>query len=373
MTTNALKTFFSPQLVRRLAKELVRAHPSFPERAFIKQASDKLEDLELLDRAKHIAAALKRQLPAAYPEALDVVLRALGPEIEGDELIGVGMGPFIYLPYALFIAEHGLEHFDLSMQAQRELTKRFTAESSIRAYIAKDPERACKFFEKWARDANPHVRRLVSEGTRLRLPWASRVKWLDNNPGRVVELLNLLKDDPTTLVRRSVANNLNDLGKLHPELLTRTCAGWLEDGSTTRRQLVEHALRSAVKRGEPGALALLGFGERPAVSVERVRFNPKRVAVGGRVNVSFALRSTSRKSQELLLDLVVHFVKANGATRPKVFKLKRLTLPSGGSATIESRVSFASMTTRKHYAGSHPFEVVVNGVAHPLGTLEVSE
>ncbi|MEZ4375824.1 MAG: DNA alkylation repair protein [Polyangiaceae bacterium] len=372
MTTNALKTFFSAELVRRLAKDLARASPSFPERAFVRQASAELDDLELLGRAKHIAAALKQHLPAAYPEALEVVLTALGPEIEGDELIGVGMGPFVYLPYALFIAEHGLDHFDLSMHAQYELTKRFTAESSIRAYIAKDPERACKFFEKWARDANPHVRRLVSEGTRLRLPWAARVKWLDSNPERVVKLLNLLKDDPTTLVRRSVANNLNDLGKLHPELLTRTCAAWLEDNSATRRQLVEHALRSAVKRGDPGALALLGFGQRPAVSVERVRFEPKRVAVGERVNLAFDLRSASRKSQELLLDLVVHFVKANGATRPKVFKLKRLTLAPGATATIESRVSFASMTTRRHYPGSHPFEVVVNGVAHPLGTLEVT-
>ena len=138
------------------------------------------------------------------------------------------------------------------------------------------------------------MRRLVSEGTRLRLPWAGRVAWLDAHPERVLELLDLLKDDPSTLVRRSVANNLNDLGKTHPKLLYRTCAAWLRGASPERRALVEHALRSAVKRGEAEALRLLGYGGKAAVDVENVRFDPPRVAIGGRVVMTFALRSRSR-------------------------------------------------------------------------------
>jgi 3-methyladenine DNA glycosylase AlkC len=141
------------------------------------------------------------------------------PEHATDELVGAGMAPFLYLPHVLFVAQHGLGHFELSMRAQYELTKRFSAEGSIRPYIARDPERTFAVLREWARDSNPHVRRLVSEGTRLRLPWAMRVAWLDRNPQRVLELLELLKDDPTTLVRRSVANNLNDLGKVQPTLL----------------------------------------------------------------------------------------------------------------------------------------------------------
>lgn len=366
-----LKTFFSPSLVRHLGADLVRAHARFPVEAFVKDASKGLQTLELLDRARHIAAALKRHLPAPYPDALDVVVRALGPELDGDELIGVGMAPFIYLPHALFIAQHGLEHFDLSMRAQYELTKRFSAESSIRAYIAQDPERAFAFFRDWARDPNPHVRRLVSEGTRLRLPWAGRVAWLDSHPEPVIALLEQLKDDPTTLVRRSVANNLNDLGKVHPALLTRTCAAWLSGGPPTRRALIEHALRSAIKRGEPEALSLLGFGARPAVAVQDVRLTPARIAVGGRVSVAFELRSTSAESQTLLVDLVVHFVKANGQTRPKVFKLRRVSLGPRASTQLTGTVSFATMTTRRHFAGDHRLDVLVNGVTYALARIDV--
>lgn len=368
---STLKTFFSPALVRRIGVAVGHADPRFVVESFVEQASAGLQRLELLDRARHIAAALARYLPAAYPDAIDVVVRALGPELESDELIGGGMEPFLYLPHSLFISEHGLEHFDLSMRAQRELTKRFSAELSIRAYIARDPERSFAYFREWARDPNPHVRRLVSEGTRLRLPWANRVAWLDGHPGRVVELLELLKDDPTTLVRRSVANNLNDLGKVHPELLASTCAAWRSGGPPTRSKLIEHALRSAIRRGEPAALSLLEYGERPAVDVVFAQFAPARVAVGGSVTITFELLSTSHKTQKLLVDLAVHFVKASGQTRPKVFKMKRVTLAPGARVGLEGTVSFAPMTTRRPFPGTHRFCAIVNGVSYHLASLEL--
>jgi 3-methyladenine DNA glycosylase AlkC len=367
-----LKTFFSPALVRTLAADIGRVRAEFPSRAFVAQATRGLDDLELIDRGKHIAAALADHLPRDYPDAIDVLLRSLGPEHATDELVGVGMAPFYYLPHLLFVAEHGLGHFDLSMHAQYELTKRFSAEASIRAYIAADPERSFAYLHRWKSDPNAHVRRLVSEGTRLRLPWAGRVAWLDANPERVLELLESLKDDPTTLVRRSVANNLNDLGKVHPELLTRTCASWLEGASDELRALVEHALRSAVKRGETGALSLLGYGKKPSVAIEDVRFDPPRVAIGGRVTISFVIRSKARTPQDLLVDLAVHFVKADGRTSPKVFKLKRVLLPPRGQVGLKTRISLAVHTTRVPRAGTHPVDVLVNGQPTRVGAFEVS-
>jgi 3-methyladenine DNA glycosylase AlkC len=322
-----LKHFFSPALVRRLAASIARVEPSFFAAAFVKDASRGLRSLELLDRGKHIARALAASLPAHYPSAADVLVRSLGPEHATDELVGAGMAPFFYLPHVLFVAGHGLDHFAASMRAQYELTKRFSAESSIRPFIAKDPERTFAVLREWTSDPNAHVRRLVSEGTRLRLPWAMRVAWLDANPDRVLALLELLKDDPTTLVRRSVANNLNDLGKVHRDLLVRTCAAWLDAASSERRALVEHALRSAVKRGERDALKLLGYGERASVAIEDCRLAPRKVAIGGSVSLSFVLRSTSTSAQDVLVDFAVHFVKANGGAAPKVFKLKRIALP----------------------------------------------
>jgi 3-methyladenine DNA glycosylase AlkC len=366
-----LKTFFSPALVRRLAGDIGAAHPPFPCRAFIQAATSGLEGLELLDRGKQIAAALAKYLPPSYPEAIEVLLRSLGPEHATDELVGVGMAPFFYLPHTLYVAERGLDHFALSMRAQYQLTKRFSAEASIRPYIARDPERTLAVLRRWAGDRNAHVRRLVSEGTRLRLPWATRVPWLERNPKRVLELLELLKDDPTTLVRRSVANNLNDLGKVHPRLLVETCRGWLKGASADRRALVEHALRSAIKRGEAGALRLLGFGAKPAVAIDDAHFQPKRVAIGGKVAVSFTLRSTARASQSLLVDLAVHFVKANGNGSPKVFKLKRVALPARGRVALAKRISLALHTTRKPRPGRHAVDVLVNGEALRAGAFEV--
>jgi 3-methyladenine DNA glycosylase AlkC len=284
------------------------------------------------------------------------------------------MAPFRYLPHLIYVAEHGLEHFDLSLRAQYEITKRFSAESSIRAFIAKDPERTFAVLRRWARDPSAHVRRLVSEGTRLRLPWAARVAWLDAHPERVLELIDPLKDDPTTLVRRSVANNLNDLGKVHPDLLVRTCAAWLEGASPERGALVEHALRSAVKRGDREALALLGYGRRPGVVLERARFTPRRVAIGGTVAVTFALRSRAGRSQDLLVDLAVHFVKARGSSgRPKVFKVRRVVLPPRGTVRLAARISLAVHTTRVPRPGRHAVDVLVNGVALPAGAFDVVE
>ncbi len=367
----ALRTFFSPELVRRLSADVARVHPEFPARAFVARACAGLEELALLDRARKIADALAECLPPSYPDAIEVLMRSLGPEHATEELLGLGMAPFFYMPHVIFVAGHGLDHFDLSMRAQHELTRRFSAESSIRAYIARDPERTFRHLRCWAKDPNAHVRRLVSEGTRLRLPWAERVAWLDANPERVLALLELLKDDPTTLVRRSVANNLNDLGRVRPDLLARTCARWLEDASDERRVLVEHALRSAVKRGEADALGLLGYGRKASVSIEGVRFEPARVAIGGRVEVAFTMGSTARRSQELLVGLAVHFVKANGRAAPKVFKLSRVSLPPSGRVELRTMVSLAVHTTRRPRPGTHAVEVVVNGAATPIGSFEV--
>jgi 3-methyladenine DNA glycosylase AlkC len=369
---DSLKTFVSPSLVRRLAADIERVHPSFPSRGFVREASKGLDELELLDRGKHITRALERHLPTNYPDAIDILLRSLGPEHATDELLGVGMAPFYYLPHTQFVATHGLDHFELSMHANYELTKRFSAESSVRPFIAAEPERTLATLRQWARDSNAHVRRLVSEGTRLRLPWAMRVQWLDTNPERVLELLELLKDDPAPLVRRSVANNLNDLGKVHPALLARTCSAWLEEASAERRALIEHALRSAVKRGDAKALRLLGYGTKPAVTIEGVRILPARVAIGGSVAIRFVVSSTSRSTQELLVDLGVHFVKAGGKSTRKVFKVKRVVLRAGENVALAKSISLAVHTTRKPRPGRHRVDVIVNGNATRVGHFTVT-
>lgn len=372
-----LKNFFSPTLVKSLGAALKRAEPSFAADKFVKAATKGLTELELLDRGKHIAQVMARHLPQDYPQALDLVLRSLGPEHSADELVGVGMAPFFYLPHTVFVAEQGLNHFDLSLRAQYELTKRFTCEWSIRTFLASDPERTVAQLLVWAQDDNAHVRRLVSEGTRLRLPWAMRVSWLDEHPERVIALLELLKSDPTTLVRRSVANSLNDLSKIYPDLVIETCKRWSSDVSSEMMALVRHALRTLVKKGHRGALALQGAGARPQVVVEGIKLSPKRLRIGEELTFSFRLMSnaplkkgtrTSKPTanQQLLIDYAVHFVKANGKTAAKVFKLKRVSLEPGQLLELKGLVSFSQMSTRRHYPGKHHIELLINGFAQPL-------
>ncbi len=369
-----LKNAFDRSVVDAIARMVAAAHPVFPVRAFVRDATEGLEALELLDRGVHVSRALRRHLPPAYLDALAILVRSLGPPLpEHDAVDGLGQGlsPFVYLPHVAFVRDHGVEHFEASMAAQRELTRRFTAEWSIRPFLERWPERTLAVLRGWARDPSVHVRRLVSEGTRPRLPWAPRLRALRAQPRAGLALLELLKDDPSEYVRRSVANHLTDVGKDHPELLVAVARRWLRGASPTRRRLVRHALRSLVKRGHPDALALLGFGGAPEVT-GAVELDPPRVPLGGAVRVAVAVASQARAPQALVVDLAVHFVKARGAPRAKVFKLRAIELAPGAVAALKKRISLAALTTRRHHAGAHRVEVLVNGRTFPAGAFEVT-
>jgi len=356
-----LKSFFDRRVVEEIAAAVSRVHPKFDRRDFVADATRGLSRLELLARGIHVAAALHRHLPADYEAAVDVLVRSLGPEIDGNELAGQGMTPFLYLPHVAFVRDHGVEHFEASMRANHALTRRFTAEWSIRPFLDRWPERTFALLREWARDPSVHVRRLVSEGTRPRLPWATRVDRLVEDPRPGLALLELLRDDPEPYVRRSVANHVNDVAKDHPELVVETCRRWLAGASPERTALVRHALRTLVKRGDRGALALLGHGAPARVRVTEARVEPGRVRIGGKVAFRATLRSTSRAAQSLAVDLAVHFVKKDGRARPKVMKGRTLELAPGGSAVVAKTISLAVHSTRKPNPGAHAVDLVVNG------------
>ena len=366
----ALKHFFSKALVAKLSRSLADVCAGFDERAFQKRATRGLDDLELLARGRHLMEAMHAHLPGRYEEQLSLILRSLGAANTTDENQGGGMTPFFYLPHVSFVATYGVDDFDRSMAAQVELTKRFTCEWSVRPFLERYPERSFEMLKSWTAHEDPHVRRLVSEGTRIRLPWASRIPDWERDLDKIVQLLERLKDDSSSMVRRSVANNLNDIAKVDPARVVVIVKRWLGGASAERRALVEHALRTLVKRGDKSALALLGFGGSPIVAIERVRFEPKRVLIGESVRVSFDVVSRSKLRQSLLVDLVVHFAKANGNSR-KVFKLKRVELALGETASFSKLVSLAVYTTRKPYAGRHEVELLLNGYPAALGDFTV--
>ncbi len=359
-----LKDSFNKALIEGVAQDLSRAHPTFDVPQFLHDCSTGLDSLELLARGWHVAEALHRHLPQDFRQATKVLIRSLP-----KEATLTGMDTFRYLPHVFFVSKYGLEHFEESMLAQHALTQHFTAEFSVRAFIEKYPEESHARLRQWASDPSHHVRRLVSEGSRPRLPWAPRLRAFQKDPAKVLELLELLKDDPELYVRRSVANNLNDIAKDHPEVAVRVCREWMKGATPERKWIVRHALRSLVKAGHPGALAVMGVGAKPKVVVKHARFVPKAPKLGGKLQFSFDI--VSQKKQTLQVDYRVHFVKANGKTAPKVFKLRRLGLTVGESVTLSSAVSFAPMTTRTSYPGVHRFEALLNGVGFPLGSVRL--
>jgi 3-methyladenine DNA glycosylase AlkC len=361
-----LKNQFGSNIPKVIAGMVRAVDSNFPAAAFIKDALKGYDVLELMPRGRHIAQTLRKHLPADYEQAIALLVASSGQPHAHDA--GSGMTSFLYMPHMFFIRDYGLDHFEASMQAQYVLTQRFTAEFSIRPFLQQHPQETLARLKLWTRDPSQHVRRLVSEGTRPRLPWAGRLPQFQKNPQPVLELLELLKDDPELYVRRSVANNLNDIGKDNPAQLYVTAQRWLQDASAERRWLVHHALRSAIKRGEAGALQVMGVGSKARVAITDVNITPARARTGGSVAISFVVKNTARETQRVLVDFQIHYVKANAQSRAKVFKLKTVSLAPGESISLGKKVTLAELTTRKHYPGLHRVEALVNGRVMPLGS-----
>jgi 3-methyladenine DNA glycosylase AlkC len=215
-----------------------------------------------MERGQHLAQALRRCLPEPYAKALGILLATLTPPHAQTD--GLGLAVFFYLPHSCFIAEYGLEPshngghdpFEISLRAQYELTRRFTAEFSIRSFLLRHPERTLARLREWTSDPDPHVRRLCSEGTRPRLPWGKRLPAFIADPAPLLPILEALKNDPSLYVRRSVANHLGDIAKDHPELVFGLCERWLNGASKEVRWLIRHALRHPAKKSNRTALEL---------------------------------------------------------------------------------------------------------------------
>lgn len=256
-----LKNLIGPSLIRLISESFRRVMANFQAQRFERDAVTDLIELDFLDRSAHVAQALGKHLPAAFARAANILVDSLGPELEKTE--GNGLAPFFYAPHAHFIVLFGGDHFEPAMRANYELTKRFSAEFSIRPFLVRCPMRTLARLRKWTKDPNPHVRRLVSEGTRPRLPWASRLPEFQRNPSPVLELLELLKDDPVRYVQRSVANSLGDIAKDHPNEVFLTCRRWLdelpdldEQRASARRWMIRHAMRLPARKGVTEALRI---------------------------------------------------------------------------------------------------------------------
>jgi len=361
----------------RIPAMFKRAWRGFDTAAFLREVEPGYERLELMQRGQRIAEALHARLPEDVERALAILVDSLDPPMGLDAKGEPDAGDrpysaFLYLPHSLFIAAHGLGHWDAALRAQHALTQRFTAEFCLRPYLIHHRAATLARLRDWAQDDNAHVRRAASEGTRPRLPWAPRLPEFQRDPTLALPLLEALKDDASSYVRRSVANHLGDIAKDHPQHATTTARRWLDGAPSERAALGRHGRRFLIKQGHPDALDVLGLGHGAALDIAAVRIAPAEAPIGGKLRIEAELHNPTPRSQRVLADLVVHYVKASGGSSPKVFKLATLDIAPGHTVAVGKTLSLAQMTTRTHHPGRHAVALLLNGRAHPLGHFDLT-
>jgi len=364
------KNLIDAAAVQAIAHHVQRAWPGFDQNGFSQQALAGLDALALKARVLQLARALVAHLPADVDRACGILEASLGPagaaDSHGDDLSGLrtsaaGLAGWPVWPLTEAVAllavwpapERGL----LALQA---MTQRLTAEFAIRPFFIHHPQTSLRTVGGWLGHPSAHVRRLVSEGSRPRLPWGLRLQALVADPSPTLPWLQQLQDDPSAYVRRSVANHLNDIAKDHPALVADWLAQHLRGASAERTALLRHASRGLVKAGDAAVLAAWGLGLAWQGRVA-LALSPAALAVGDVLALQLHLHSTAATPQRLAIDYAVHHVKAGGHTTPKVFKGWVLTLAPGEVRQLVKRHSLKAVTTRRYHPGAHRVDVRING------------
>jgi 3-methyladenine DNA glycosylase AlkC len=343
---------------RTLIAAIAQAAPG-RDLAALRTTPARLDGLSLRERADLLADSLLSDLPGSYADLARVVRAA-----------AAGTAPFtgwLIWPVTSAIARKAADEntdaaFDDAMDLMALLTPRLTAEFALRTLLRHDLDRALTIIARWTHSADHDVRRLATEGTRPYLPWSIRVPPILARPGVTVPLLDALYRDDSEYVRRSVANHLNDLSRDHPDLVVDTARRWLTAPGPHTPQLVHHGLRTLVKRGHPGALALLGFTP-VTVEIEGPALDETTIAYGGAIRFTATVRNPGGQPARLAIDYVIHHQRANGGQSAKTFKLTTRTLAPGETLTISREHSLRPITTRRYHPGRHSVALQVNGVA----------
>lgn len=339
--------------IERLAAILRAVAPQDSEWEAVRASAETLGPLGLSDRARTVRDALLRDLPGGYARLAPVVRAAL----ERPDLSGWMVWPVTEA--VATTATDDTAHFEDGLDLLSALTPRLTGEFALRTFLISDLDRTLDTVLTWTGNTDEAVRRLASEGTRPKLPWARQVPALNARPEVTVPILDRLYRDPSEVVRRSVANHLNDISRLDPRTAVATAGRWTEDATPA---LIRHAMRTLVKQGDPAALALVGFhGEREALAVTGPTIRTPRVVLGGDLVFEAQIKNVSREPVTLAIDYVINHLKANGRPAPRVFKLAKRTLEAGESHDVVRRHSFRPITTRRYYSGPHSVELQVNG------------
>lgn len=351
---------FNESSIGDLAAEFAAGVAGFDAGGFTKEVLSRFPDQALLERLEWIVDCLEKRLSEDFPTMADQLEAAMIPELD-PSLTDDDFGLFTHAPPGYLAVRHGLEnHRERALDLIYENTKRFSMEWPIRPFLNRWPEETMARLKAWAVDDNYHVRRLVSEGTRPKLPWAKKLNMDVPTP---LPLLDTLHADPTRYVTRSVANHLNDIAKTHPDLVVDTLKSWHAAGKQDAKELdwmTRHALRTLIKQGHVGAMDLLGFKADAPVTLRRLSLKSDKVIAGEALQ--FELDLEASEQSPVIIDYAIHFQKAGGKVSPKVFKLKQAVLKKGKAQTFTKKhVLKANATTFKLFPGAHKLVIQVNG------------
>jgi len=342
--------FFTEITINKFADEITKTYPEFDKTLFINKVYVReWEEKELKARMHHITICLHETLPKDYKKALSVLLKI------ADKITGIeGM----CLPD--FAEKFGLDYWDKSLSALKEFTKYSSSEFAIRPFIIKDLEKAMKYMLELSTNDNEHIRRFSSEGCRPRLPWAMALSDLKKDASLILPILENLKSDSSEYVRKSVANNLNDISKDHPELVLNICEKW-NGYSKHTDWIIKRACRTLLKAGNPRAMLLFGYSQPDKLDIKKLKLKSSTIKIGEDIEFSFDLISKNKGNSKIRLEFAIDYLKSNGKLSPKVFMIAEKEF-SSGNHNIKKKHSFKERTTRKHYAGVHGIKIIVNGI-----------
>jgi 3-methyladenine DNA glycosylase AlkC len=341
--------FFKREFFEKLSGQIMKVYPEFDKRKFLKLVFNKEWDKkELKQRMRHAANALHEVLPPDYKKSLGILINASS-----------GFRGFDAMIFPDYVETYGIDDPESSVPALELFTKLCTSEFAVRPFIIKYPEFMIQQMRIWAKHKDPRVRRLASEGYRPRLPWAVALPEFKKDPSPIVPVVEMLIEDSEEFVRRSAANNLNDIAKDNPDITLNIAKKWLGK-SPEADTVIKHALRTRLKSGDPEVLSLFGYKDKSNVLLKDFKVSPNVVKVGEKLNFSFMLVNTARGPLKLRIEYAIYYLKTRGKYSRKVFKITESTFKEKNISLKRSR-SFADLTIRKHNPGKHKISIIVNG------------
>jgi 3-methyladenine DNA glycosylase AlkC len=344
-----LKNLFSKQFVEELATDLKRHSKNFDEKTFVKNVLNKdWVNRELKDRMHHITFQMHENLPLDFREQILVLNKSVSK-----------FSGFTGTIFPNFVEQFGKSEEKISLEALKNYTQYSTSEFAIRPFLKQNPK-IIEVMYDWSKDKNHHVRRLSSEGCRPLLPWAMKLEQYVKDPKPILPILERLNNDKEDYVYRSVANNLNDISKNHPELVLDLGKKWTGKSETTE-WVLKHALRTLLKKGEPKAMKLFGFESSKSLDIIDFSLAKTKLEIGEFTSLNIKIKNTGAAAK-FRLEYAVSYLKKNGSHNDKVFQICEKEFAKNQEETIVKKVDFKDLSTRKHHAGKHFISLKINGV-----------